>query len=77
MTKSVGIHEVKTHFSELVDDVLAGEDLIVTRRGIPVVRLVAIESSQRRIFGSDAKLFEVPEDFDAPLSEEILDSFYQ
>jgi antitoxin (DNA-binding transcriptional repressor) of toxin-antitoxin stability system len=32
MTKSVGMHEAKTHLSRLVDDVLGGEDVAAVRK---------------------------------------------
>ena len=75
MTKSVGVHEAKTHLSRLLEDVAIGEDVVITRRGEPVARLVPARARQPRTFGLDRGRFEVPEDFDAPLSDEVLDSF--
>jgi antitoxin (DNA-binding transcriptional repressor) of toxin-antitoxin stability system len=34
------MHEAKTHLSQLVERALAGEEIILTRRGKPAVRLV-------------------------------------
>ena len=39
MTLTVGAFEAKTKFSELLDRVENGEDVIITRRGKPVARL--------------------------------------
>lgn len=36
----IGMHEAKTHLSELVERSLAGEEIVLTRRGEPVARLV-------------------------------------
>lgn len=36
----VGMHEAKTHLSQLVERALAGEEIVLTRRGEPAVRLV-------------------------------------
>jgi prevent-host-death family protein len=36
---SVGMREAKTKLSKLVDEALAGHEVIITRRGEPVVRL--------------------------------------
>lgn len=38
--KQVGILEAKTHLSGLVSEVEAGEDVVITRHGRPVARLV-------------------------------------
>jgi len=75
MTKSVGVHEAKTHLSRLLDDVAAGEDVVITRRGEPAARLVALRTRAQRAFGVDRGLLVVPEDFDAPLDDEVLDAF--
>lgn len=39
MTQSVGAFEAKTKFSELLDRVEKGEEVIITRRGKPVARM--------------------------------------
>ncbi len=36
----VGMHEAKTHLSRLVERALSGEEIVLTRRGEPAVRLV-------------------------------------
>jgi prevent-host-death family protein len=37
---SVGAYEAKTHFSQLLERVAAGEEITITRHGNPVARLV-------------------------------------
>ncbi len=75
MTKSVGVHEAKTHLSRLLDDVAAGEEVLITRRGEPAARLVAARAAGHRAFGIDQGRLVVPEDFDAPLEPALLDAF--
>ncbi len=77
MTKSVGVHEAKTHLSRLLLDVERGEEVVITRRGVTVARLVPPAPPSRRVFGSDRGLFVVPADFDAPLDDETLALFEQ
>jgi prevent-host-death family protein len=71
MTKSVGVHEAKTHLSRLLEDVEAGEEVVITRRGEEVARLVPVSLKPRRVFGTDRGVWSVPEDFDDPLPPEI------
>jgi len=72
----VNIHEAKTQLSRLLARVEGGEEIVIARAGRPVARLVPIESTAaRREPGSARGLFEVPDDFDAPLPGELLDSF--
>ncbi|MGQ0617886.1 MAG: type II toxin-antitoxin system Phd/YefM family antitoxin [Acidimicrobiia bacterium] len=77
MTKSVGVHEAKTHLSRLLDEVAAGDEVVITRRGIEVARLVPARRPSRHRFGMDEGLFTVPEDFDDPLPDEVLARFEQ
>lgn len=39
---TVGAFEAKTKFSELLDAVERGEEVVITRRGLPVARLMAV-----------------------------------
>ncbi len=39
----VGAYDAKTHFSQLLERVAAGEDITITRHGTPVARLVPIK----------------------------------
>lgn len=75
MTKSVGVHEAKTHLSRLLVDVGDGQEILILRRGEPVARLVPVSPRQPRRFGIDRGRFEVPPAFDAPLDDELLDAF--
>lgn len=75
MTKSVGVHEAKTHLSRLLDDVAAGEEVVITRRGEPAARLLAIGHGAPRALGIDRGRLVVPEDFDAPLDAGVLEQF--
>lgn len=73
----VGVHEAKTTLSDLLRRVEAGEEITIRRGSKPVARLVPIQPSGRRELGMDAGRVEVPEDFDAPLDEDVLNAFLQ
>lgn len=71
----VGVHEAKTHLSRLLRRVAAGEEIVIVRRNEPVAKLVPVRGLTKRQLGLDRGLFEVPDDFDAPLPNEVLDLF--
>jgi prevent-host-death family protein len=74
--RTVNIHAAKTHLSRLVDDAAAGEEIIIAKAGKPVARLVPLAPSRpKRRLGILAGRMKVPEDFDAPLPDDILDAF--
>ena len=74
--KAVNIHEAKTNFSKLLAKVERGQEVVISRAGKPVARLVPHTAKSRSpVFGSDRGKFVVPDDFDAPLPDEVLASF--
>lgn len=73
----VNIHDAKTHFSKIINQVLNGEEIIVARGGKPLVRLVPYEEETTERKGGQFKgLLTMSEDFDAPLPEDLLKLFY-
>ena len=46
--ETVGLFEAKTKLSELIDRVESGEELLITRHGVPVARLVPAGRATRR-----------------------------
>ena len=44
--KTVNMHQAKTHLSRLVEEAAAGEEIIIARAGKPLVRLVAVATSE-------------------------------
>lgn len=73
--KEVNIRKAKTHLSRLLLRVAGGEEIVIARAGKPVARLVPIAPKPQRIIGQDDGIFEVPDDFDAPLLAEVLALF--
>jgi prevent-host-death family protein len=72
------VHEVETHLSRLLETVLLGEEIVITRGGRPVAKLVPFERSKaKRKIGSAAALFRVPDDFNEPLPREVEETFWQ
>ena len=73
----VKIHEAKTQFSRLVEDVQAGGEVIISRGVKPVARLAPylLKSVEMRKPGYLKRRISIADDFDAPLPEEKLDSF--
>lgn len=71
----VGVHEAKTQLSRLLKRVAAGEEVLIKRGGVPVARLVPAVPHDATWMGRDRGLYQVPEDFDAPLPDEVLDAF--
>ena len=44
LSTNIGAYEAKTHFSELLERVAAGEEVTITRHGSPVARLVPVRA---------------------------------
>lgn len=68
--KIVNVHEAKTHLSRLIEEALAGEEIVIARGNEPVVRLVLVESARpQRTLGWGKGQIQMAEDFDAPLDD--------
>ena len=44
---TVGAYEAKTHLSRLLDRVAKGEQITITRHGVPVAMLIPTESAEK------------------------------
>lgn len=67
---TVNIHEAKTHFSKLLEQVQSGEEIIIARAGHPVAKLIAWEETPNKIAapGNLAKKgYWIADDFDAEI----------
>lgn len=70
MTLTVNIHEAKTHFSKLLERVMAGEEVIIAKAGKPIAKLSVLNSLlPARVPGNDANKVVIAPDFDEPLEE--------
>lgn len=72
----INVYAAKTHLSQLIDRAAAGEEIVITRHGKAVARLGPVrEPARPRKLGSLRGRIRVSNDFDEPLSEEILQTF--
>lgn len=69
----VSVYDAKTHLSRLLDAVQAGEEVVITRNGQPVARLVRVVPTPTRRFGTMPGVATVRGDFDEPLGIDDLD----
>ncbi len=77
MAKVVNLHAAKTHLSRLVDDAVAGKEVVIGKAGKPMVRLVPVRASKPRRggFGELKGTVWISDDFDAPLPDDLLRAF--
>ena len=74
---NVTIDEIQRDPLKYLRQVEAGETFVILQADKPIAELrpVSSKSKQLRPFGLCAGEFTVPEDFDTPLPEEILNAF--
>ncbi len=68
---NIDIMEASDCLPELVAQSINGNEIVITRSGHPVVKLVALTGKQKRKrrFGSAKGLIKIPDDFDEPLED--------
>jgi len=72
---TINIHEAKTHLSRLVEEVADGAEIVIAKNGVPRAKLVPLGKVRPLKFGVLKGKIRYPDDFDAPLSEEVLAQF--
>jgi prevent-host-death family protein len=65
--KKMPAGEFKARCLSVMDDVNAtGEPVLITKRGVPVAKIVPVSSKKRDLFGFMAGQFEVVRDIESP-----------
>ncbi len=74
--QTINIHEAKTHLSRLLEQVAGGEEIIIAKAGKAMARLVPLDAPpKKRQLGLLKGKLNVPDDFDAPLTDGELNLF--
>lgn len=74
----ISIEEMQKELPFYLRRVEAGETVVIVREGKAIAEITPAQSTelkQERPYGLAAGLFTVPDDFDAPLPEDILQQF--
>ncbi len=72
--KLVNMHQAKSQLSKLVEEALAGQDVVIARNGVPTVRLTRFSDDILRTPGALKGEIFIPDDFDE-IDEEIIRDF--
>jgi prevent-host-death family protein len=75
MARVVNVHEAKTHLSKLLDDVQAGEEIILAKAGRPYARLVPFAPDRPRELGFLAGIGGLGDTVLEPLADDELDAY--
>jgi len=55
MAQLIGAFEAKTHFSRILEKTRQGEDFIVTKRGMPVAKIIPFQQEPEMTFKEAVK----------------------
>jgi antitoxin (DNA-binding transcriptional repressor) of toxin-antitoxin stability system len=69
------VHDAKTNLSRLIADALAGDEVVIARGSVPVVRLAPLAPRGRRVFGALKGKIAMDSRFDEPLPDDELDGW--
>lgn len=75
---TITLQELAANAAGLIERINAGESVTIEREGQPVAEVRPAAAPRRttpRPYGLAAGEFTVPDDFDAPLPDDILDAF--
>ena len=69
------VHEAKTRLSQLLAQAEAGEEVVIARRGEPIVQLVRYKPHSKRQFGAMKDQIRIDDGFFDPLRGEELEAW--
>jgi prevent-host-death family protein len=73
---NISVYDAKTNLSRLLDRAAGGEEIVITRNGRPVAKLVAATAARKpRKLGMLKGRIRIRKTFDAPLPNDVLDAF--
>jgi antitoxin (DNA-binding transcriptional repressor) of toxin-antitoxin stability system len=76
--QQLNIYEVKTHLSKLVDQAHFGETIIIAKAGKPWAKIIPFDVPKKKFkFGTMKGKIKVSDDFNAPLSNDLMNLFEQ
>jgi prevent-host-death family protein len=73
----VGIYDAKSRLSELVKRAKQGEEVILSRHGRTVVKLIALPPAKRILGRARGIVQEVDKDWWKPMADEEAEDFYR
>ncbi len=72
----LNVHEAKTHLSRYLVKLEEGEIIVLCRRNVPIAEIRGLgKSTEERPIGLAKGEFEVPDDFNAPLPDDVVEAF--
>ncbi|MEE4490809.1 type II toxin-antitoxin system Phd/YefM family antitoxin [Streptomyces sp. BE230] len=73
--RQYNVHEAKTHFSRILEQVATGEEVVISKAGEPVAKVVPLRARVKRTGrGSLKGRIRIADDFDE-LPDDIADAF--
>lgn len=69
----INLSQAKAHLSQLIDQALTGEQIVITKSGKPLIELTPYQQKKEpRRDGRLRGIMHVSEDFDAPLLDGLI-----
>jgi prevent-host-death family protein len=76
MTDFVSLYDAKTHLSQLVDRAADGEEIVISKSGVPLARLMPLSSKGKpRVPANALCVTAIGPDFDDPLPDALQAAF--
>jgi prevent-host-death family protein len=73
---TINIHEATKHFSRIVEEVAHGKEVVITKAGVPMVKMVPLAAKRPALkYGTLKGKITIANDFDAPFTDDILRAF--
>jgi prevent-host-death family protein len=69
---TIDVTKAQQYLPQLIEETISGDEVVITKGGQPIVKLVAVTKlKKQRQCGSAKGLIKMTDDFDAPLEDFI------
>jgi len=72
----VSLADAKNNLSSLIRKVQQGEEVVISKHGRPVARLVKVSARKRQLGGAKGQITVLDPDWWKPMSDEEVEEFY-
>lgn len=77
---NAGVRQAKSNLSRLIDAALSGEDVVISNRGVPLVKVVpaaAHSEDSNRGYGCLKGMLNLPKGWDSPEADEDVTRLFE
>ena len=75
--KAISVNEFYSNFKKYIDSIIKGEHIVLFNKNKKIASIEPVKQNGKRPYGLCKGEFTVPKDFNEPLPDDVINSFYR